>query len=113
MVVAVGGSHRDHVVAGVAGRVHRVGVVVGPVIAGRSHDDHTVVAGVVDRGRHRRVVPAARVAVVDYLRAVGDRVIQGADGIAQVAAAARVEELEGHNLDVPVDAGHADAVVPD
>ena len=38
-------------------------------------------------------------------------VVEGADGVGDGAAAVGVEELQGHDLHVPVDAGHADAVV--
>ena len=108
-----GGGDGHHVVGVVAGRVNRARIDVGSIVPGRGDEDHPLGPGGGNGRAHRRVGPAAGVTVVHDLGAVGDRKVQRLDGIAEVAAAALVEELQGHELDVPVHPGDADAVVAD
>src|SRR5262249_38854679 len=113
VVGAVGRRDGYDVVPGVVGRVERAGVVVRPVVAGGGDAGAPGGRGLVDGGGGGGSSPAAAVTVVDDLGPASDRVVQGADGVAHVPAARGVEELEGHELCVPVDPGDADPVVAD
>ena len=65
------------------------------------------VQGVAEGLRKRRVAIAVVGDVGPHLHGV----VEAPDGVARRAAAVGAEELQGHDLDVPVDAGDADAVV--
>ncbi len=114
LIGRIGRRHGDHVVQFVAGRIERHVVVVFAVVSGGRHEEMAGVActgdGVVNG---LRVVIARAPTVVGDHRPVGDRVVDRLDGRAEVAAAARIEELERHDLGLPVDADHARCVVPD
>ncbi len=115
-VVVIGRGDRHHAGGLVAGREGRDDVVVVGGVAGRGDEQDAGVAGRGDRVEQALAEAAAAPRVgqhaqVDARVALGDRVVDGADGVLEGAAAAGVEELEGHDLDLPVHAGHADAVV--
>src|SRR5262249_29703084 len=106
------GGDGDNVVEVVVGGIVGGDVVVGAGVAGGGHEDVTLGAGVVEGVEHRLVIPAAAPAVVGDLRPVIHRVVERQHGVAERPAAVGVQELHRHYLHVPVDAGHADAVVP-
>src|SRR5439155_3095160 len=116
VIVGVGGGDGHDIRQVVAGRIERVLVVVladaEEVAVARGGDiDVPGIGRVQDRVVQGLGIRVAAVAVVGNLRAVGDGVIQSENGVAGRAAAAGVEELDGHDLHVPVDAGDADAVI--
>src|SRR6185295_4160273 len=89
----------------------RVADLAAAVVAGGADHDHALVVGVLDRlGEHRRGHrPAER--HVDDLGAVVGGPADAVGDARDRARAARREHLDGHDLGVEGDAGHADAVV--
>src|SRR5262249_46807281 len=102
----------DDVVQVVVRRVTQRAVVVGALDAGRGHEENAVGAGVGDGAVQRPAVAAAGPAVVGDPRPVRHRVVQRCYGVGSVARAAGPEDLQGHKLHLPIDAGDADRIVP-
>src|SRR5690606_21750379 len=95
------------------GGVGGLGVEVPTVVAGRGDEDVPGLGGGGQGIPEGRVEIVAAVAVVGDLGPHLDGVSQGFDRTAGGAAAIAAEELQGHDLHVPGDTRHADAVVAD
>ena len=104
-------SDSDNIVVVVTGGVAGDGVVVLTVVAGCGDEDVPLGGGIGDGLAQRGIVGTAAPTVVGEFGSVGHRVVHRVDGPGEVAAAIGPEELEGHDLDTPIDAGNADAVV--
>src|SRR5205814_340858 len=114
----VGGGDGDDIRQIIAGGVEGILIVVltdaeEVAVAGRGHVDVTGVAGVADRIVQGLREGITAVAIIGDLGAMGDRIVQGEDDVDGGAAVSGIYDLQGHDLDVPVDAGDADAVVTD
>src|SRR5207244_4405980 len=110
-VVAIVGGGDGHDVRQVVARgVERVLIVVladaqEVAVARGRHVDMPRIGGILNRVVKSLGIGIAAVAVIRDLGAVGDGVVQGENGVARGARALRIEELQGHDADVPVDAG--------
>ena len=104
------GDHvRAVVVAGVVGR-H---VVVAAAVAGRGDEEDVGRVGRHDGVQQGLAEAAAAPRVAHDVDAHHRRVLDARHGVVRRARAAGREELQAHDLDVPVHARHADAVVAD
>ncbi len=112
-VVGVRGGHRDDVREVERARIRGARVRVGSGVARGRDEGHLVRAGVRDRVVESLREPATAPRVARQVHAHLDRVVHRGGGVGGGARPVRAQELETQDLDVPVHAHRADAVVPD
>ena len=110
-IVVVGRGDRDNVVQVVACRIARRGVVVAAVVPRCCHKQAPGAAGGSNRIVHGRVVPSPAPTVVGDAGAHHGGIFDCQEGVVRRSAPIVIEELEGHELGIPVDARHSGAVI--